>query len=78
METDQESRRPVASNPRKGLDDITAKTQKLAEVSGQIAQKAYEAQQAQGEAQPQAEPETAQADDDNVVDADFEEVKDDK
>jgi len=62
------------------VGDITAKTEKLGELSVQIAQRAYEAAQqaeagAAGEAQPEAE--TAGADD-NVVDADFEEVKDDK
>jgi molecular chaperone DnaK len=61
--------------------DITAKSEKLGELSGQIAQRAYEKAQASGEAgggqQPEAEA-TADAGDDNVVDADFEEVKDDK
>ena len=59
------------------VEDITAKTQALGEISGQIAQKAYE--QAQSEEGPAtgAETETAQANDDDVVDADFEEVKED-
>ncbi len=59
------------------IEDITAKTQALGEISGQIAQKAYE--QAQSEEGPAAgaETETAQANDDDVVDADFEEVKGD-
>ncbi len=60
--------------------DINAKAQRLGEVSGKIAQKAYEATQAEGggaKSEGGADTETASADD-NVVDADFEEVKDDK
>ena len=63
------------------VDDITAKTQHLAELSGKIAQKAYEAEQAGAEGDD-AQEATANTPDDgddgNVVDADFEEVKDDK
>jgi molecular chaperone DnaK len=54
---------------------IEASAQKLAELSGNIAQKAQAAGEAPGSANhtgPQA------ADDDNVVDADFEEIKDEK
>ncbi|TDJ65216.1 MAG: molecular chaperone DnaK [Proteobacteria bacterium] len=59
--------------------DIEAKTQKLGELSGQIAQRAYEAEQtAAGTKDASAETETAAAGDENVVDADFEEVKDDQ
>ncbi len=55
--------------------DIEAKTQKLAELSGKIAEKAYAAgAEPQGE---QAAPEAEAAGDDDIVDADFEEVKDD-
>lgn len=61
--------------------DIEAKTQTLGELSGKIAQRAYEAQAQQeaADANPAAEEAaTAGADDGDVVDADFEEVKDDK
>ena len=63
------------------VEDITAKTQALGEVSGQIAQRAYEEAQKEGEAaaaESQAGGETASADDGDVVDADFEEVKEDE
>ena len=57
-------------------DAIAAKTTKLTEVAGKLAEKAYAAQQGAGpEAAPASKPE---ADKDNVVDAEFEEVKDDK
>ena len=62
------------------VEDITAKSEKLGEVSGQIAQRAYEEAQKSEDAAggaPGAETETAQANDDDVVDADFEEVKED-
>lgn len=52
-------------------EDIKAKTQTLMEVSMKLGQAIYEAQQAEGGA-ADASPE-----DDNVVDADYEEVKDD-
>ena len=61
--------------------DIEAKTQTLGELSGKIAPRAYEAQAQQeaANANPAAEEAaTAGADDGDVVDADFEEVKDDK
>ena len=59
-------------------DDIEAKTTKLGEVSGKLAEKAYAAQAAgaegaTGEATAGADTETASADED-VVDAEFEEV----
>jgi molecular chaperone DnaK len=63
--------------------DIEAKTQKLAELSGKIAERAYaqaneqQAGAAGGGAGAQASG-SAKADDGTVVDADFEEVKDDK
>jgi molecular chaperone DnaK len=59
--------------------DIEAKTERLAELSGKIAERAY--QQAQSEAPPTGEagpgPQggSGAAKDENVVDADFEEVK---
>ncbi|MFT4562779.1 MAG: molecular chaperone DnaK, partial [Gammaproteobacteria bacterium] len=58
------------------VEDITAKTAALGELSGAIAQKAYEQAQAAGAAGEAgaAEAETATADNDDVVDADFEEV----
>ncbi|MEQ8231101.1 MAG: molecular chaperone DnaK [Gammaproteobacteria bacterium] len=66
------------------IGEIEAKSQKLAEVSGKIAQKAYQSEQPQGGGEAAGAAGGAgaagkgQADDDNVVDADFEEVKDDK
>lgn len=62
----------------KGVDkaDIEAKTQKLAELSGKIAERAYaEGQGAEGQAETSAE--SSSTGDDDIVDADFEEVKDD-
>ena len=57
--------------------DIEAKTQQLGELSGKIAQQAYQSEQAEGAAAASgAKPSSEAAD--NVVDADFEEVKDDK
>jgi len=52
-------------------EDIKAKTQTLMEVSMKLGQAIYEAQQPEGGAAD------ASAEDDNVVDADYEEVKDD-
>ncbi len=54
------------------LEEITTKTQALTELSGQLAQKAYAESAEAGEGGEQAE-----AADDDVVDAEFEEVKDD-
>ncbi|MGR8948643.1 MAG: molecular chaperone DnaK [Gammaproteobacteria bacterium] len=64
------------------IADIEAKSQALGELSGKIAQRAYEAQ-AQQEAGSAETPAgdggaNADADDGDVVDADFEEVKEDK
>ena len=57
-------------------DAITEKTTKLTEAAGKLAEKAYAAQQAAGpEAASASKPE---ADKDDAVDAEFEEVKDDK
>ena len=55
-------------------DAIEAASQKLGELSGKLAQRAYQAEQAAGGGEAKAQP----ADDGNVVDADFEEVKDNK
>jgi len=59
-------------------DDIEAKTQALTEVSGKLAERVYAQKGAEGagEAQPEASAESAAKDD--VVDAEFEEVKEDK
>ena len=60
-------------------DAIAAKTTKLTEAAGKLAEKAYAAEQAAGAAGPEAasasKPEASK---DDVVDAEFEEVKDDK
>ncbi len=59
-------------------DAIEAKTTALTEIAGKIAEKAY-AEKAQAGEQPGAEqPEGAAAADDDVVDAEFEEVKEGK
>ncbi|MBX9454948.1 MAG: molecular chaperone DnaK [Rhizobium sp.] len=55
-------------------EDIKAKTQTLMEASMKLGQAMYESQQAEGGASAEDGP----ADDDNVVDADFEDVSDDK
>jgi molecular chaperone DnaK len=60
-------------------DDITAKTQTLAEVSMKLGQAMYEAQQAEASnADAAATDEAKAAGDDDVVDADFEEINDDE
>jgi len=61
-------------------DDIEAKTQALTEVSGKLAERVYAQKGAEGgaEAQSDAEAETGSAAKDDVVDAEFEEVKEDK
>ena len=60
-------------------DAIEAKTQALTEAAGKIAEKAYAEQAQEGAAQPGAEQaEGAAAADDDVVDAEFEEVKEGK
>ena len=60
-------------------DAIAEKTTKLTEVAGKLAEKAYAAQQAAGAAGPEtASASKPEAGKDDVVDAEFEEVKDDK
>ena len=60
-------------------DAIAAKTTKLTEVAGKLAEKAYAAQQAASAAGPEtASASKPEAGKDDVVDAEFEEVKDDK
>jgi molecular chaperone DnaK len=68
-----------AETAAKGNDKaaMEAATQKLTEASGSLAQKMYAEQQAQ-QADGGAEQADNNAADDNVVDAEFEEVKDDK
>ena len=64
-------------------DAIEAKSKALAEASHKLAEKVYSQQQAQGDSpqpqpQPQSEPGSPKPEDGNVVDAEFEEVKDQK
>jgi len=67
-------------------DEIEAKTATLTEASGAMAQRLYSQQAEQGGGQPGPQPGAeaaesgagSQSKDDNVVDAEFEEVKDDK
>ncbi len=61
-------------------DDIEAKTQALTEISGKLAERVYaqKGAEAGAEGQPSAEAETESAAKDDVVDAEFEEVKEDK
>ena len=59
-------------------DLIEAKTEALTEAAGKIAEKAYADQAPEGEAQPGAEQAAGAAADDDVVDAEFEEVKESK
>ena len=58
-------------------DDIEVKTQKLTEVSSALAQKMYAQQSAQAQT-PEEQAEPAEASGDDAVDAEFEEVKDEK
>ena len=58
------------------VDDITAKTQELSETSMKMGQAIYEAQQSEEEASAAADAEAHAAADENVVDADFEEIDD--
>ena len=64
----------------KGSDKeaIEAKTKALTEASHKLAEKMYAQQQPEGGAAPQPEAGGGKADDSNVVDAEFEEVKDKK
>ncbi|WP_301387702.1 Hsp70 family protein, partial [Thalassolituus sp. UBA2590] len=57
-------------------DNIEAKTNALTEASSSLAQKLYAEQAAQAEAAGGAEQADSSAQDDDVVDAEFEEVKD--
>jgi len=57
-------------------DEIEAKTTALTELSGKLAERVY-AQKAEAEGGAEAGPEAAAAPEDDVVDAEFEEVKDD-
>ena len=59
-------------------DQVTEKTTKLTEVAGKLAERAYADQQRAGESADTATAETDSVQDDDVVDAEFEEVKDDK
>ncbi|MBL1419556.1 MAG: molecular chaperone DnaK [Alphaproteobacteria bacterium] len=58
------------------LDDIKARTEELAQAAMKIGEAAYNAEQA--EAEGDAEADAAASDDDDVVDAEFEEVDDKK
>ena len=60
------------------VEDIKAKTQTLAQASMKLGEAMYKAQQAGGAADAAAAGGAAPKPDDNVVDADFEEVDDDK
>jgi molecular chaperone DnaK len=59
-------------------DAIEAKTKALTEASHKLAEKMYAQQQPEGGAAPQPETGGGKADESNVVDAEFEEVKDKK
>lgn len=62
-------------------DQISDKTTKLTEVAGKLAEKAYAEQQASPDAEASAASDdsgSSKSKDDDVVDAEFEEVKDDK
>lgn len=60
------------------LEAIEKKTEALTEAAGKIAEKAYAQQQAAGEAGAAGAQDTGAQPKDDVVDAEFEEVKDDK
>ena len=83
--SDKESIEAAIADVKKALegndkDDIEAKTKALAEASGKLAEKAYAAA-GEGAEAPGAEASSdagASKADDDVVDAEFEEVKDDK
>jgi molecular chaperone DnaK len=60
------------------INQINEASQRLGEVSGKMAQKAHESGAAQGDDGQPSTDDVGPAQDDNVVDADFEEVKDDK
>ncbi len=58
------------------VDEITTKTQELSEASMKMGQAIYEAQQSEEETSAAADAEAHAAADENVVDADFEEIDD--
>ncbi|HEX4271119.1 MAG TPA: hypothetical protein VHZ32_07015, partial [Rhizomicrobium sp.] len=60
------------------LEDIKAKTNTLAQASMKLGEAMYKAQQAEGAAADAAADGAGNKPDDNVVDADFEEVDDNK
>ena len=60
------------------LEDIEAKTQKLTEVSSSLAQKMYAKQAEAGASADAEEAQASSSEHDDAVDAEFEEVKDDK
>ena len=64
------------------LDAIKEKTAALSEISSKLSERVYAQQGGEGAAQPEAQPEAqaeaSAADDENIVDADFEEVKEDE
>ena len=67
-----------AAIEKKDIEDIRAKKNALQEVVQQLSVKLYEQAAKQAQAQQSAGAETANKNDDNVVDAEFEEVKEDK
>jgi len=60
------------------IDAINAKAEALSQASMKLGEAMYQAQAAEGEGAEAGADETAASSDDDVVDADFEEVKDDK
>jgi molecular chaperone DnaK len=85
VEADEKSRIEAAIEALKTAmkgedkDEIEAKTKELAEASGKLAERVYaqKGEGAEGEAQAQAETETTSESKEDVVDAEFEEVKED-
>jgi molecular chaperone DnaK len=71
----EELKTAMAGDDKAAIDE---KSRKLAELSGRIAQQAYQAEGAAGGESAGGEQHRAAGGDDNVVDADFEEVKDKK
>lgn len=66
----------AVENENTESDEISAKTQELAEASMKLGQAIYEAQQSQEDAAAEADAARDAAADENVVDADFEEIDD--
>ena len=64
--------------PSSSTAAMEAATTKLTEATGGVAQKMYAAQQAEGASSETATEEADDADQGDVVDAEFEEVKEDK